>query len=145
MFFLSLRRHRTIILAVISVWIMNFAGCGTILYPERKGQVKGRIDPGIAVLDGVGLLLFIVPGVIAFAVDFSNGTIYLPERRSSLESDPEGLNMVRTHRDINLKLLEKVIQKRLQINADLSDGKVLVQKASSIDEIKDRISLLSKS
>ncbi|HKI75128.1 MAG TPA: polyribonucleotide nucleotidyltransferase [Pseudomonadales bacterium] len=53
-------------------------GCGTIMYPERKGQISGRIDPSIAVLDGLGLLLFLVPGVIAFAVDFSNGTIYLP-------------------------------------------------------------------
>lgn len=33
---------------------------------------------GIAVLDGVGLLLFLVPGIVAFAVDFSTGCIYLP-------------------------------------------------------------------
>jgi hypothetical protein len=29
-------------------------------------------------LDGLGLLLFFVPGVIAFAVDFGTGAIYLP-------------------------------------------------------------------
>jgi len=29
--------------------------------------------PEFAVLDGVGLLLFVIPGIIAFAVDFSTG------------------------------------------------------------------------
>jgi hypothetical protein len=53
-------------------------GCGTIFHPERKGQPAGELDWGIVALDGVGLLLFLVPGVIAFAVDFNNGSIYLP-------------------------------------------------------------------
>lgn len=68
---------------ISAVLIVQFTGCGTILYPERKGQKSGRIDAGVAVLDGIGLLLFIVPGVIAFAVDFNNGTIYLPGTRTS--------------------------------------------------------------
>lgn len=63
------------------------SACGTILYPERKGQIDGRIDPAIAILDGLGLLLFLVPGVIAFAVDFSNGTIYLPGTQTSNTAD----------------------------------------------------------
>jgi len=53
-------------------------GCGTIFYPERRGQPAGPLDWKVVALDGIGLLLFFVPGVIAFAVDFSNGTIYLP-------------------------------------------------------------------
>ncbi len=56
----------------------SLSACGTIMYPERKGQIDGKIDPTVAILNGIGLLLFLVPGVIAFAVDFSNGTIYLP-------------------------------------------------------------------
>jgi hypothetical protein len=68
------------------VLIVQLSGCGTLMYPERRGQRGGKIDAGVAVLDGVGLLLFIVPGVIAFAIDFSNGTIYLPgTSRSSLD------------------------------------------------------------
>jgi hypothetical protein len=38
-------------------------------------------------LDGLGLLLFVVPGVIAFVVDFSTGAIYLPPESSTLEYD----------------------------------------------------------
>lgn len=55
------------------------SACGTIMHPERKGQRDGNIDAGVAILDGLGLLFFIIPGVIAFAVDFSNGTIYYPK------------------------------------------------------------------
>jgi hypothetical protein len=55
------------------------AGCGMILHPERRNQPPGGdMDWGIFALDAVGLLLFFIPGVIAFAVDFSTGAIYLP-------------------------------------------------------------------
>ncbi len=64
---------------VCAVLIIQLAGCGTLMYPERKGQRGGRIDVGVVVLDGIGLLFFIVPGIIAYVVDFFNGTIYLPD------------------------------------------------------------------
>ncbi len=53
--------------------------CGTILYPERRGQPAcGPLDPEVVILDALGLLFFVIPGVVAFIVDFNNGTIYLP-------------------------------------------------------------------
>jgi hypothetical protein len=58
--------------------VVQLTGCGWLIYPERRGQTSGRIDVGVAILDGVGLLCFLVPGVIAYAVDFATGTIYLP-------------------------------------------------------------------
>jgi hypothetical protein len=58
--------------------------CGTVLYPERRGQPAGRLDVGVVLLDGVGLLVFLVPGIIAFAVDFSTGAIYLPPEHAML-------------------------------------------------------------
>ncbi len=63
---------------ICSVLMLQLMGCGTILYPERKGQKSGKIDVGVAILDGIGVLVFIIPGVIAYGVDFYNGTIYLP-------------------------------------------------------------------
>ena len=66
---------------VVALMISSLTACGTILYPERKGQIQGRIDPAVLALNGVGLLFYLIPGVIAFAVDFSNGTIYLPNGR----------------------------------------------------------------
>ena len=48
------------------------------MHPERRGQPAGRLDWEIVALDAIGLFFFFIPGVIAFAVDFSNSTIYLP-------------------------------------------------------------------
>lgn len=66
------------------------AGCGTILHSERVHQPHSRdIDWGMAALDGLGLALFFVPGVVAFAVDFYTGAIYLPyEAYGSAEQPP---------------------------------------------------------
>ena len=80
---MNLLRRKLLVAAAVA----PLAACGTILHPERKGQVDGRIDPSIAILNGLGLLLFLVPGVIAFAVDFSNGTIYLPGTQTSEVED----------------------------------------------------------
>ena len=75
---------------VILGLLVTVTACGTILHPERKGQISGRIDPGVAVLNGIGLLLYIIPGVVAFAVDYANGTIYLPpSESSSIDRDAE--------------------------------------------------------
>jgi len=63
---------------LIVLLIVQMTACGTLLYPERRGQKTGQIDVGVAILDGIGLLFFIVPGVVAFAVDFSTGAIFLP-------------------------------------------------------------------
>lgn len=73
--------------AICVALVLQLAACGTIIHPERRGQPKGRIDPAIAVLDGVGLLLFIIPGVIAYAVDFATGAIYLPAGQTSMVPD----------------------------------------------------------
>jgi hypothetical protein len=55
------------------------AGCGMILHSERRNQPPGgNLDWSVVALDTLGLLLFFIPGVIAFAVDFSTGAIYLP-------------------------------------------------------------------
>src|SRR5262245_4702118 len=55
------------------------AGCGMIMHPERRNQPPGGgIDWSVFALDTLGLLIFFLPGVIAFAVDFTTGAIYLP-------------------------------------------------------------------
>lgn len=82
----------------------SLSACGTIMYPERKGQIDGKIDSTVVILDGIGLLLFLVPGVIAFAVDFSNGTIYLPgtqktRRRADVKEVPFSGDLTEAHLD----------------------------------------------
>jgi hypothetical protein len=49
------------------------------MHHERVGQPHSQqIDWKIAALNGLGMLLFFVPGAAAFAVDFYTGAIYLP-------------------------------------------------------------------
>lgn len=62
----------------------SLSGCGTIFHHERIHEPHSReIDWKIAAMDGLGLALFFVPGVVAFVVDFSTGAIYLPPDGSS--------------------------------------------------------------
>ncbi|MBL4883465.1 MAG: hypothetical protein JKY95_02875 [Planctomycetaceae bacterium] len=50
-----------------------------MMHPERRHQPhSNKIDKRIAGLNAVGLVLFFVPGAVAFAVDFYTGAIFLP-------------------------------------------------------------------
>lgn len=80
-------RRRLLMLAGTTALAAPLAGCGTLLYPERRGQKGGRLDTAVIILDGLGLLLFLVPGIVAFAVDFSTGAIYLPGGRADTGED----------------------------------------------------------
>ena len=70
--------------------LLNTTACGYFLYPERVGQTEGKLDPTVVVLDAAGLLVGIIPGVVAFAVDVTTGAIYLP---------PGGKSSVEKHAD----------------------------------------------
>ncbi len=88
----SFFRLRYLIILVLSFQLVS---CGTILYPERRNQRAGRIDAGVAVLDAVGLLFGIIPGVIAFAVDFSTGAIYFPADKGRTSLNLQDLRIVK--------------------------------------------------
>ena len=104
------------ILILFCLLVQTFA-CGTIIYPERRGQKEGRIDIHVAILDGLGLLLFIIPGVIAYAVDFSTGAIFLPGggKKSSPVSD--GIKMVKIDPS---KLDEKILMETVTVETGIS-------------------------
>ena len=80
---LKKRTIKIVSVIIFATTLFQTASCGTILYPERRGQTRGRIDPAVAILDGLGLFLFLIPGIVAFAVDFTTGAIYLPEDKES--------------------------------------------------------------
>ena len=77
-------RRRFIGISLALALALQSLSCGTVLYPERRGQPCGRLDAGVVALDAVGLILFLVPGIVAFAVDFATGAIYLPADRPYL-------------------------------------------------------------
>lgn len=82
---LARNHRRTIAAAALLAALGLQSACGTILYPERRGQdAKGDLDIGVVLLDGIGLLFFLIPGIIAYAVDFSTGAIYHPPAEEGL-------------------------------------------------------------
>ena len=114
--------------------VFQLSGCGTIFYPERRGQRAGHIDAGVAILDGIGLLLFIIPGVIAFAVDFSNGTIYLPASPSvtvikQVKFDPKRSSVAE---------IEQIVKKETGRAIKLDQDNMEVSRLGSTDDIKTR-------
>ena len=55
------------------------AGCGTLMFPERRGQEDDeKLDPNILLLDGLLLVFYIVPGVVAYAIDYGTNALWLP-------------------------------------------------------------------
>jgi hypothetical protein len=60
--------------------VLPFSSCGTLMFKERQGQPhQSSLDPNVVIMDSLGLLLFVLPGLVAFGVDFSTQAIYLPE------------------------------------------------------------------
>ena len=73
------RVNRRIALCLTVAVAIQTASCGTLIHPERCGRPhSGALDPSVVVLDGLGVLVFLVPGVVAFIVDFSTGAVWLP-------------------------------------------------------------------
>ena len=68
---------------IIIVALLGTAiSCGTIMKPYQINQPNsGQLDATIVLLDSLGLVLFIFPGIIALTVDYSNGTLFLPRSK----------------------------------------------------------------
>ena len=118
--------------------IVNLASCGTILYPHREGQKVGEIDPAVAILDGIGLLFFIIPGVIAFAVDFSNHTIYLPHSRSSSIDSAHRYTQIQFSNKPDAAAIENLIHDQTGTTVSLRQSNIEVFKLDSAAELDSR-------
>ncbi|GAB3679455.1 polyribonucleotide nucleotidyltransferase [Salinisphaera aquimarina] len=116
------KARRAGIVAAMAGTLIGTTACGVVLYPERKGQVDGRIDPAVAVLDAVGLLFFIVPGVIAFAVDFATGAIYLPGSAGFTTLDMDDANVYRMDAgSLDAAAIQRVIREQTGEQVSLAD------------------------
>ena len=123
--------------------IAQLAGCGTLIHPERRGQRSGRIDPGIAILDGIGLLFFIIPGLIAFAIDFSTGAIYMPG--SVVGSlDRKNLKVVKFDpKHTTVAGIEEIIWKETGRRVNLNQANVEVSRLGSLEDMRKRFAEIS--
>ena len=134
-------------LFIAVLFLLQTAGCGSLLYPERRGQRAGRIDPGVAILNGLGLLVFIIPGVIAFAVDFSTGAIYLPGGKSKKARRLERGNVATIKMNpgaLNLATLDEILLDYTGEEVKLDSDMVLVYEADEDKSIEEQLSKLAQ-
>lgn len=117
-------------------WLATaLAGCGTLMYPERRGQPRtGGIDWTVAGMDAIGLVFFFVPGVIAFAVDYHNGSLFLPGGSVSDRGS-------RTLRTVTLsgshptqERIAAVIRSEMGLELALDEGTFVTRPMESLDE-----------
>lgn len=121
---------------VCFVFTAQLMGCGTLMYPERRGQRGGRLDVGVTILDAVGLLFFVIPGVIAFAVDFSNGTIYLPEHRMMTSLNMKDFREVKFDpQHTSRAMLERIIKDQTGCLVKLEQDNVRISKLKSVNDM----------
>lgn len=119
--------------ALVVSLLAQLTACGSIFYPDRRGQIQGsgRMDPAIVVLDAVGLLFYIIPGVIAFAVDFATGAIYLPSGKQA-QIDPQKLQpAVKADGTVDNAKLQAIIQTELGRTLPLDDPRLIQHKGST--------------
>ena len=126
-------------LATAITVLLGATSCGTVLYPERRGQPAGRIDVGVAIMDAIGLLFFVVPGVIAFAVDFSTGAIYLPPDHELAEIDSSSIKSAeKVQLDqacLTRQGIETAITEKTGHSVDLASDGVKVAQVSADQEL----------
>ncbi len=127
-----LRAVLSLTLAGNVLWI---ASCGTIIHPERVGQPhRGRLDVSIVLLDGLGLLCFFIPGVVAFVVDFATGAIYLPPGHADA-GGPKEWRVVKVPKDeLTPARIEEVVSREVGRPVDLEGDDVKIDRLRSIDE-----------
>lgn len=120
--------------AVLSAALFSqLTACGTLFYPDRRGQIDGRIDPAVAALDAVGLLFYVIPGLIAFGVDFATGAIYLPDAKYSVA--PEKLkDAVGEDGTVDKAKLKAILERETGRSLPLDDPR-LIQRSGSLQQL----------
>lgn len=135
-------------IVIIIVLIIQLTACGYFLYPERRGQgPMGRIDPAVAILDGLGLLVFIVPGVIAFAVDITNGTLYFPSGHHFSPSTSTGpITMIQVNPgELDMDTIREIVKKRTGVSITADLRKVEIYELDRFEDIEAKLDEIGKS
>lgn len=120
------------------------SSCGTILYPDRAHQAeRGNLDPAIIILDGIGLFFFLVPGIIAFAVDFATGAIYFPADQEPGDRERTIFDRIDSQARLNQGAIERIAGRRAGQKVDLNRKDVLAMRLNDISDFDMARSQLS--
>ena len=119
---------------IVAALLTQLTACGTLFFPDRRGQIEGRIDPMVAGLNAIGILFYVIPGLIAFGIDFATGAIYLPGGLTS-QVDPQDLqNVVDADGKIDTAKLKALIEMQTGHSLPLDDPR-LIQHSGSVEQL----------
>ena len=115
---------------VVAALLTQLSACGSIFFPDRRGQIDGKIDPMIAVLDAVGLLFYVIPGLIAFGVDFATGAIYFPPGKTAHIAPEKLREAVGSDGQVDNSKLQAILESELGGSFPLNDPRLIQHKGS---------------
>ena len=120
--------------ALVATLLTQLTACGTLFYPDRRGQIEGKVDPVIVALDAIGILFYVIPGLIAFGVDFATGAIYYPGGTTA-QVDPAKLKpAVNADGSIDSSKLQAILESELGQRLPLNDPR-LIQHRGSVEQL----------
>ncbi|AUF98074.1 polyribonucleotide nucleotidyltransferase [Pseudomonas shirazensis] len=120
--------------ALVATLLTQLTACGTLFYPDRRGQIEGKVDPVIVALDAIGILFYVIPGLIAFGVDFATGAIYYPGGTTA-QVDPAKLKpAVNADGSIDNSKLQAILESELGQRLPLNDPR-LIQHRGSVEQL----------
>lgn len=111
------------------------SSCGTILYPDRAHQQeRSTLDPAIVILDGIGLLFGIIPGLVAFAVDFTTGAIYFPADHETGDQERTIFDRHETRAKPDQQEIERVLSLKTGKAVDLDRCNLHTMRIDSLEQ-----------
>ncbi|WP_339530256.1 polyribonucleotide nucleotidyltransferase [Pseudomonas mucidolens] len=120
---------------VLAITLLSqLTACGSIFYPDRRGQIDGKIDPTIAVLDALGLLFYVIPGLIAFGVDFATGAIYFAPGETAHVAPEKLQEAIGADGKVDNTKLQTIIQSETGRSLPLDDPR-LIQFKGSVEQL----------
>ena len=82
---------RRSLICLLAALLLGASGCGTLFYSHRIGRRMSKtIDNRVFYTDCALCLFGIIPGVVAFILDYDNGTIYYTQAELIPDNFNEG-------------------------------------------------------
>jgi hypothetical protein len=114
--------------------VTQLSACGTIFYPDRRGQIDGKVDPVIVALDAVGILFYVIPGLLALGIDFATGAIYLPDGHTYSVAPETLKETVGENGEVDRAKLKALIEQETGHSLPLTDPR-LIQHSGSVQQL----------
>lgn len=119
---------------LVATLLTQLTACGTLFYPDRRGQIEGKVDPVIVALDAIGILFYVIPGLIAFGVDFATGAIYLPGGTTAQVAPQTLKQAIGADGKVDNTRLQAILESELGQRLPLNDPR-LIQHSGSVEQL----------